>query len=499
MRRHGSRALPGPLCGVVARARMSEVLADVARASRLADLIEVRLDHLRGGDLGPLLRPSRRPLLLTVRSRDDGGAFEGTEPARRALLARLLRDSPHFVDAEASLGPRALAPLVATGRVLVSHHDDERTPEDLPGVLRVLRRIAGGAPVKLVTRANDMADAVRIRANLLRAGSGVTMFAMGEAGVVTRTMAVAWGSALSYGAVAEAHRTAAGQPTLADLATSIDRLSRGARLFGIAGDPIDHSLSPLLHNVILTGLAVDAAYVPVPGADLAGALRAFRALGGRGVSVTAPHKEAAMRLARRGSELARRVGAANTLLWNSGWEAENTDVAGVVEGLGRARRWRDRTVVVIGTGGAARACAVALGDAGARIVICGRDAGRAAALAALVPGSRSCPLGAAAAVPAALWINATSAAGSPVPARFWRHARPGALAFDLSYARPSPFLQAAACAGLAVIDGLPMLFRQGLLQARLFTGMEIPAPLARRGWRALKTAAALSRIVPRVE
>ncbi|MFN7972475.1 MAG: type I 3-dehydroquinate dehydratase [Acidobacteriota bacterium] len=288
--------LPGPLCGVVSEASVRAAIAEVRTASRLADVCEVRVDAIRSGDLAELFERFACPLILTVRARGEGGQFVGDERERRALLGRLLRDSPHWVDVEMSLPERERRRLLESGRVLISLHDFTRTPRSIGGVLRRMRAAAGEAPVKYVCTARRLADAVAVRRALERSRGPTVLFAMGDPGVPTRILAPAWGSALTYGAVRPGRRTAAGQPTLAELAGlfRVRTIDSSTRLYAVAGTHVSGSLSPLLHNTIFGREGVDAVYTIAPAARLDDVLGAADALGLRGLSITAPFKQAAL-------------------------------------------------------------------------------------------------------------------------------------------------------------------------------------------------------------
>jgi shikimate dehydrogenase len=158
-----------------------------------------------------------------------------------------------------------------------------------------------------------------------------------------------------------------------------------SRLLGVIGDPVSHSLSPLIHNGWLRDYGIEATYMAmqVPGADLESALKTLRDNGLMGLNVTLPHKQDVLKLAASQSALAGRIGAANCLVPDQagGWRAENTDAPGFRETLqaGDIHVTGER-VFVLGAGGAARAVAITLSDLRADLVICNRTLARADAL-----------------------------------------------------------------------------------------------------------------------
>jgi shikimate dehydrogenase len=252
-------------------------------------------------------------------------------------------------------------------------------------------------------------------------------------------------------------------------------LSGGARVAGVIGWPIAHSLSPRLHGFWLDRHRVDGAYVPLavkPGM-LARALSGLSALGFAGANVTIPHKEEACSLVDEVSDLALRIGAVNTVVVRSDGRlfGTNTDAFGFIANLEAGCpgfRADAGAAVLLGAGGAARAIAVALLDAGAAaLVIVNRDQGRAERLAAELGSARvrvePWAKRAEVAGEAALLVNATSLgmAGKP-PLDVDLAALPGeAVVTDIVYAPlVTPLLAAASSRGNRTVDGLGMLLHQ---------------------------------------
>jgi shikimate dehydrogenase len=252
-------------------------------------------------------------------------------------------------------------------------------------------------------------------------------------------------------------------------------LSGAARVAGVIGWPIAHSLSPRLHGFWLDRHRVDGAYVPLavkPGM-LARALSGLSALGFAGANVTIPHKEEACSLVDEVSDLALRIGAVNTVVVRSDGRlfGTNTDAFGFIANLEAGCpgfRADAGAAVLLGAGGAARAIAVALLDAGAAaLVIVNRDQGRAERLAAELGSARvrvePWAKRAEVAGEAALLVNATSLgmAGKP-PLDVDLAALPGeAVVTDIVYAPlVTPLLAAASSRGNRTVDGLGMLLHQ---------------------------------------
>lgn len=246
-------------------------------------------------------------------------------------------------------------------------------------------------------------------------------------------------------------------------------ISGAARIAGVAGRPIAHSLSPLIHNAWLAAAGLDGVYAPFAPEDEAAFARLVRGLqagGAAGLNVTAPFKAAALDLAGEADAAARRAGSANLLLFREDGvvEARSTDGAGMMAALAEQAPGFDPAAapaVVLGAGGAARAAAAALLDAGApEVRIVNRSAGRAEALVFDLQGPTTAfalSEAARAMSDAGLLVNA--AAGGPTPPV---DALPSlAVVMDMTY-RPlhTATLRAAAAGGRRTVDGLAMLIAQ---------------------------------------
>ncbi|MFJ6025445.1 shikimate dehydrogenase family protein [Brevundimonas sp. NPDC092305] len=241
-------------------------------------------------------------------------------------------------------------------------------------------------------------------------------------------------------------------------------ITGAAAVAGIAGDPIAHSLSPVMHNAWLAAAGMDGAYVPFRPRDPA----RFEALvaAGRaglllGLNVTAPFKEQAFGLADSSTDRARRVGSANILVFEDGRvHADSADGEGLLIALtdqAPKLTLRDSLVVVLGAGGAARAAVGSLVDAGAEVRLLNRSRDRAEALSAELGDRVSVAEDEAVVRDAALIINALSIQ----PAIDLDHLSAGAVVMDMTY-RPveTAFLKAARARGLTTVDGLAMLVGQ---------------------------------------
>ncbi len=263
-------------------------------------------------------------------------------------------------------------------------------------------------------------------------------------------------------------------------------LSAATSVVGVIGDPVAHSLSPLLHNTAFAAMGLDWVSVgfPVGPGRATDALLGAAALGVRGLSVTMPHKGAVADLVDHRSPSADLLGAVNCVARHDGqWRGENTDGPGFVAALGRHGGFAPdgRHCLVVGAGGAARAVVAALAGAGAaEVVVVNRSAERAAAAASLAgpvgrvgtqDDGRLCDL-VVNATPLGMGAPGEQAGDWPVEPGLLR---PGQIVVDLVYhPRETPWLAAARSRGAYVANGLGLLVHQAALQLALWTGQDVP-------------------------
>ncbi|WP_291843746.1 shikimate dehydrogenase [Maricaulis sp.] len=262
-------------------------------------------------------------------------------------------------------------------------------------------------------------------------------------------------------------------------------VSGAARIAGVTGDPVSHSLSPILMQIWIEAAGLDALYAPFPvlPQDFETAIRGLAKAGCRGVNVTLPHKEAALEFANASSSIARAVGAANLLTFTSaGIHADNTDIAGFLAALEPANLDYGKTrALVFGAGGAARALVYALLTVGVtKLAICNRNMTRAQGLARdIAPDADIIPWDARddALSGSNLIVNATSLGlnGNTELVLDWQRVAPGSVAFDSVYTPLNTgFLAGAAGRGLTAIDGLDMLIGQARPSFQAFYGRPVP-------------------------
>jgi shikimate dehydrogenase len=254
-------------------------------------------------------------------------------------------------------------------------------------------------------------------------------------------------------------------------------------LAGVLGFPVAHSRSPAMMNAAFEALGLDWRYVklPVPPELFAQTARALPGSGYRGANVTIPHKVAALELADERSQAAAAIGAANTLTFSDGSvAADNTDAGGLLDALPEPPR--GRAALVLGAGGAARASAWALREAGAEVAVWNRTPGRAAELAQeLAVEHADRPRS------ADLLVNATAVGLEGESEHRLLEALPLSglefeLVVDMPYgSEPTALVEWARKTGATVVEGLELLVRQGARSLERWTGRAAPLDAMRRG------------------
>lgn len=472
-----------PLVCVTVAARTVEELRRKRDAADSADLVELRLDHLDVPDGAATLDGRRRPVIVTCRPTWEGGRFDGPEEERRRVLEAAAAAGAEFVDVEAAA---AFAPGIIRMRrgrgVVLSAHLYGEGPTDLQARASAMRS-TGAEVIKIAIEAHGVSDVLPLVALADRwpahEETNHVLIAMGTPGLASRILAGRLRNRWTYAG----DGVAPGQISAARLLDEFHfrRIAPDAALYGVVGNPVGHSRSPVMHNAGFAAMGMNAVYVPFEAASAEDFVRLARLLGISGASITAPFKIALMSHVDRVEPLASRVGAINTIVVRDGcWIGANTDVHGFLAPLTGRIGLKGARAAVLGAGGAARGVAIALADRGAAVTICARKQEAAREIAELVGGHvGSFP------PKSGTWdilINATPAgtgpgginpiAGAPLD---------GEMVFDLVYTpAETQLLSDARAAGCLTIGGLEMLVAQAERQFELWTGHKPPAGLFAR-------------------
>ncbi|KAL6763450.1 dehydroquinate dehydratase [Haematococcus lacustris] len=536
-------ALPkSSICVSVTATTVESFIHEIEEVERAgADIVELRLDFIKDfdteRDLARIMASCSRPYIVTFRPQWEGGQYTGPEPPRLATLKlAALRGAPH-VDVEFKAAPLFFASrgeVPVSCKVILSFHNFATTPSG-PQLQQLAADMhaAGADIVKIATMAQDISDTATVLALLDNPPVPTIALAMGERGLLTRILAAKYGAYLTFAALAPGRESAPGQPNLQQLRQlfNFQAQQRSTKLFGIIGNPVSHSRSPLIHNTAFQHCGFDGVYVPLLVDDLPRFLAAFEHhTDFQGFSVTIPHKEAALQVCQEVDPVAAQIGAVNTLvrLAGGGFKGYNTDWLAAIEAIehqlaagspphpeqphqplpspsatsspspgspppspssssssAAASPLQHKTVLVLGAGGAGRALAFGAASRGARVLVANRNRDRAEQLvASMTPGTAQVVEWSelqAGQVQADVLANTTAVgmapqvAASPVPASSLSCF---GLVFDAVYTPVwTQLLLDAKAANCQVVDGLQMFVGQAVRQFELFTGLPAPSQL----------------------
>lgn len=492
----------GKICVSVGAETADELIENVVRAAKKADVVEIRFDSLNAAEFDPtnpeklnlVLREifkidHRKPLLTTFRPAEQGGARQIYAEERAAFWnsgydvfwADLEEDA-----VESSWNWHW------TKRIC-SYHDFDGAPKNLAEIYQRLKNKETDV-VKIAVRADDIAATIEIWKLLERAereNVSLIPIAMGEAGKWTRILGLAHGAFMTYAALETGKETASGQISIEDLTEvyRVRELDRQTEIYGILGDPVAHSLSPYIHNAAFAFHRLNAVFIPFEVKNLDVFIEKFVrqetrevTLNFKGFSVTAPHKQAIVKHLDSIDETAEKIGAVNTVkIVNGKLHGYNTDAAGFIEPLKNAYGdLKNIEAAVLGSGGAARAAIYALRKEGADITVFARNLEKAQYLAGefqiaaeeLTNENRKIKT-------AKILVNATPLGTvgaleneTPLTAEAMRNAD---LVYDLVY-NPfeTRFLREAKSADVPTIGGLAMLIAQAMAQSVIWTERDAP-------------------------
>lgn len=457
--------------------------------------IELRLDwlssdleidrFLRRLEADRLSRPGVT-LIATCRRREAGGRYAGTIAKQLVHLAEAIRAGCAWHDLEIETVRQCPGELIdvllGEGRQLTSAHFFDRMPKNLPRVAAELRRDRPQA-IKIAAQCDSLAESRKLL-DFARKQRNIVAIPMGEVALPARILALRQRNSFAYAPVK--NETAPGQVSLAEIEDMYraDRLDVRTSVYGVIGNPVGHSLSPVMQNAGFAARRIDAVYVPFLVRDLKDFLGSIGPLAIRGFSVTLPHKEKILRHLDGCAPLAARIGAVNTVVVRGGEKlyGYNTDCVGVLQALERRISLRGSRVLIVGAGGAARSVAFVLAEAGAAVYVTARRPLRAQALAKAAGGEAIARNRVRGEFFDAI-VNATpvgmhpAVGNSPLDARELNCR----LVFDTIYRpRVTKLLELAARRDIETVSGVEMFVAQGAAQWEIWTGERAPVEAMRR-------------------
>jgi 3-dehydroquinate dehydratase/shikimate dehydrogenase len=472
-------------------AETSEELLEIAEPMvRDNPFVEFRLDYLK--QPATALPKLRRFLethqyvtaIATCRRVDNGGKFRGSVASQLNILARASASGCQILDLELESAtkakPEAVARLRSKAGLMVSFHDFRAT-RNLEKTLEKMLAIPADF-YKVVSTATTLSDNVTMMKFLQTEGEkhALVGLCMGEQGVISRVLSVRAGGLFTFGAVSDDLKTAPGQVSAQKLRGiyRIEQVDAATRVYGVAGDPIEHSLSPAIMNAAMRRENVNAVYLALHAKTLKDLMHCLREIPLHGLSITMPYKQTILEYLDNTDEHTSKIGACNTVV--SGQDGKlygfNTDVAGVVRPLEQRLSLEGAKVLVIGAGGAARAAVFGVKERGADVWILNRSSVKAQKLARQAK-SRALKRADLRKLAFDVIINATPVGmGNSRDCPLKDDEIQARVVFDMVYDPvETRLLQVARSKGVAVIPGVEMFVHQAARQFEIWTGKPAPA------------------------
>ncbi len=494
---HQLRARMSKICVAITGATANEMLEDAESVARDNPFVELRLDTLNKPQsiltkLKAFAGLNRHvTIIATCRRTEGGGDFVGELFEQAEILEGAAKAGCQLIDVEIesaeSMRPADWKRLRASGAALIlSYHDFSHTR----GLQKAFERMQQFEPefYKIVSTARSLADNAAVFELLERHADNTNLIAMamGQPGIVSRLLGARTGSAFTFAAKAGGEETAPGQLSLDTLRSlyRLEEIDTATRVYGVAGDPIAHSLSPLMLNTAFRRERINAVFVPLETSKTSDLLALLHRIPLAGLAVTMPLKQEVLPALARMDELSVRIGACNTIVRSPDGRlfGFNTDAGAIIGPLERRLSLKGARILVLGAGGAARAAVFGLKEKGAEVHILNRTIDSAKELAhdakakvfkreLLTKTDFDVVLNA---TPAGMHGNKVASLLEPDELR-------ARLVFDMVY-NPieTPLLRMAHEKGIAIIPGIDMFVHQGARQFEIWTGKPAPEAEMRR-------------------
>jgi len=511
------------ICIPITAGTKKEALHAIERSCQLADFIELRMDLIEDGSLAELISTARNSsslikIIVTCRKEEEAtsargaagikGAGKKTIDRKIAVLKEAIELGADFVDIELAEGRAVIKELQSfcakhrrKTKIIVSYHNFKETPA-LTKLKEIFHQCAKAKPaiVKIVTFAKTAEDnlvTLSLISYARKHSPEIISLCMGDKGRISRAVAPLLGNYLSFATLEREGQSAPGQFTVYEM-KQINELLRSKRAFPagpvlslplrlqnyvLLGNPVKQSLSPLMHNAALKKMGIEENYSAFCVDDLGSALQGIRGMNIRGASVTIPFKVAVMEYLDDIDADALKIGAVNTIINENGrLTGYNTDWLGLILTLQEAMPVKNKTFLIVGAGGTARAAAYGIMKEGGFPVIANRTPEKGKILS----GKLNCPfypLAEIGKIKADCLINTTPVGmypkdKSPVKAVTLSGYK---YVMDVIYnPLKTKLLKDAEKQGCHIFSGLDMFVHQGAQQIRLWTGVEPPRALMKK-------------------
>src|SRR5450432_2902977 len=488
-----ARFLPLRLPRVCVAVTDSDPAALVDKAEALVrdnTFLEFRLDYLPK----PLLALPRikrfmeyhphLTAIATCRRTSSGGKFQGSLASQLDILGKASASGCQLIDIELQSALKyrleQVQRLRSRSGLILSHHDFHAT-KNLESTLEKMVAIPADY-YKIVSTATTLYDNVTMMKFLEKNGDRHSLIGlcMGEQGIISRLLGVRAGSVFTFAAVSPYEKTAPGQTTAQELRNTyrIEQMDAATRIYGVVGDPVAHSLSPVIMNAALRRENVNGVYLALHAKTLKDLIHCVRKIPLHGLSITMPYKQAILPHLDNTDAHTAKIGACNTVVRGQDGKLYgfNTDIAGIIRPLQHRITIPDAKVLVLGAGGAARAAVFGLKERGAEVWILNRTAAKAQKLARQAK-AHSIKRADLRKVAFDVIVNATPVGmdntrdcplkDQEIQAR---------VVFDMVYDPvETHLLQVARAKGIVVIPGIEMFVQQAARQFEIWTGKPAPA------------------------
>jgi 3-dehydroquinate dehydratase/shikimate dehydrogenase len=478
------------VCVAVTGADASEMMEKAETLVRDNPFLEFRLDYLPKPGLAiPKIKAFMEShpgtvVIATCRRTAAGGRFRGSMTSELDILAKASGSGCQLLDVELQTAikakPAQLQKLRGRSALILSFHDfrgTKRLDETLQKMLAIQADF-----YKIVSTATTLSDNVTMIKFLAKESDKHSLIGicMGEQGIISRVLGVRAGSVFTFAALSPDEKTAPGQVTAQELRNvyRIEQVDAATRVYGVAGDPVVHSLSPAIMNAAFRRENVNAVYLTLHAKTLKDLLACVREIPLHGISVTMPYKEAILKHLDNTDSHTTKIGACNTVVRAQDGKLYgfNTDAAGVVRPLERRLPTLEGAkILVLGAGGAARAAVFGLKERGCEVYILNRTAGPAKKLGRQAR-ARTVKRADLKKLSFDVIINATPVGmGNTRETPLQENEINARYVFDMIYdPAETRLLKLARERGAQVIPGIEMFVQQAARQFEIWTGK--PAP-----------------------
>ncbi len=488
---HYLRSRVGKVCVAIFGTTPAEMVEKAQACLADSTFLEFRLDYLPKPLAAlPKLKQflaehTEVTAIATCRRAANGGKFKGTIAAEMEVLNKVAAAGFLMADLELEtaehLKPHELEKLRNHGLGLVLSYHDFATTRGLDQIFTRMRPF-GAEFIKIVSTAKSLSDNVTMMHFLERTRdmASVVGICMGEQGIISRVLGLRAGSAFTFACASVGEETAPGQIAAKTLIETyrLDQLDRATRVFGVAGNPVKQSLTPLMLNTAFRRETVNAVSLALQTTSLSDLQTLVREVPISGLSVTMPLKQDVMKILEKTDPLSEKIGACNTIVRAQDGKLYgfNTDVAAVVRPLEKRLKLKDAKILVMGAGGAARAAVFGLREKGAEVFILNRTAPAGQKLAR-ESKSKTFRRDQMQKTQFDVIVNATPVGMYGVKPQHILEPKEinARLVFDLVY-NPieTPLIRMAREKGIPVVTGVEMFVHQGARQFEIWTGK--PAP-----------------------